>query len=126
MDVGADIDDTYVISLDFGTCFGSFTVDVVARFATRSLILNLEKGQVLWNWTEQKVRVYDAINNRWISYHNPEGTSVAGYNKNIIDDMYIEELITFIGAIGKPENYPNTLEKDIAVLKILNQVEGRL
>ena len=128
MDVGADIDDTYVISMDFGTCLGSLTVDVVARVAVRSLILNLENGQILWNWDEQKIKIYDALNQRWIFYHSPEGTSVAGYNKNIIDDMYIEELQSFIDAVRnkRPGLFQNTLDKDIAVLEILNRAEGRL
>ncbi len=41
MDVGADIDDTYTISVQSKTgIYGSITVDVVSRYATRSLILN--------------------------------------------------------------------------------------
>lgn len=126
MDIGADIDDTYAISMDFGTCLGSLTVDVVSRFATRSLILNLERAQIIWNWNESQIRVYDAENQRWIVYKNPEGTSVSGYNKNIIDDMYIEELKAFMDSIADPRKYPSSLDKDIAVLKVLNQAEGRL
>ena len=126
MDVGADIDDTYVISMDFGACLGTLTVDVVSRFATRSLILNLEKGQILWNWNEHQIKIYDAINQRWISFKHPEGTSVMGYNKNIIDDMYVEELRSFIDCVLNKKPYINSLDKDIAVLKILNRVEGKL
>jgi len=125
MDVGADIDDTYVISLDFGSCLGSLTVDVVSRYAARSLILNLEKGQILWNWNEQQIRVYDALNQRWITYENPAGSSVAGYNKNIVDEMYIDELRSFINHVTNNATYPNTLEKDIEVLRILNRAEGK-
>lgn len=125
-DVGADIDDTYVISLDFGTSLGTLTVDVVSRFATRSLILNLENAQILWNWNEHQIKIYDAINQRWISYQYPEGTSVMGYNKNIIDDMYTDELRSFITALKNPEMFPNTLDKDIEVLKILNRAEGKI
>ena len=126
LDVGADIDDTYVISMDFGTCLGTLTVDVVSRFATRSLILNLEKAQIIWNWNECQIKIYDAINQRWISYQHPEGTSVAGYNKNIIDDMYVEELKSFIECVTNKKTYQNSLDKDIAVLKILNQAEGKI
>ncbi len=125
-DIGADIDDTYVISMDFGVCLGTLTVDVVSRFATRSLILNLEKAQVLWNWNEHKIKIYDAINQRWIVYQHPEGTSVTGYNKNIIDDMYIEELNSFIDCVMNKQTYLNSLDKDIAVLEILNCVEGKI
>ena len=123
MDVGADIDDTYTVCMDFGYCFGTLTVDVVSRYATRSLILNFEKGQVLWNWNEGQIKVYDAQEQRWIYYKNPAGTSVSGYNINKIDDMYIEELKAFIDAISDNAKYPNTLPKDIAVLKILLDIE---
>jgi predicted dehydrogenase len=126
LDVGADIDDTYVISMDFGTCFGALTVDVASRFATRSLILNLENGQILWNWNEHQIKIYDAINQRWISYQHPDGTSVAGYNKNIIDDMYVGELKSFVDCVRDKMTYPNSLDKDIAVLKILNRAEGKI
>lgn len=126
MDVGADIDDTYVISMDFGNCLGNLTVDVVARFATRSLILNLENGQILWNWNDQQVKVYDARNNRWIHYNHATGRSVVGYNTNIIDDMYIDELHSFIEALDDPAKFHNSLEKDIDVLTILNKIEGQL
>ena len=124
-DVGAEIDDTYVISMDFGVCLGTLTVDVVSRFATRSLILNLENAQILWNWNEHQIKIYDAINQRWIFYQNPEGTSVTGYNKNIIDEMYIQELESFIDCVTNKQPYLNSLDKDIAVLKLLNRVEGK-
>lgn len=126
MDVGAKIDDTYVIIMDFGTCLGALTVDVVSRFAARSLILNLENAQILWNWNDHQVKIYDAINQRWIFYLNPEGTSVTGYNKNIFDDMYREELKSFIDSLLNKTIYPNTLDKDIDVLKILNRAEGKI
>jgi predicted dehydrogenase len=126
LDVGADIDDTYVIGMDFGTFFGALTVDVVARFATRSLILNLENAQILWNWNEHQIKIYDANNRRWVSYQHPEGISIAGYNKNIIDDMYVEELKSFINCVQDKTTYPNSLDKDIAVLKILNRAEGKI
>jgi|WetSurMetagenome_2_1015567.scaffolds.fasta_scaffold13642_2 predicted dehydrogenase len=126
MDVGAPIDDTYVIGMDFKTFFGNLTVDVVSRYATRSLILNLENAQILWNWSDREVKVFDAIGKRWITYRNPEGTSVEGYNKNIIDDMYIDELNAFITAIPDPKTFPNTLEKDIEVLRLLHRAEGKI
>ena len=126
MDVGADIDDTYVISLKFKESYGCMVVDVVSRYAIRSLILNLEYGQIMWRWDENVVKLYDAINERWIHYYLPEGKSVEGYNKNIIEDMYIEELKTFIDSISGKCKFPNTLDEDIKVLKLLYKFEGKL
>lgn len=126
MDVGADIDDSYVISMAFEECYGNMTIDVVSRYATRSLILNMEYGQILWRWDENVVKLYDAINHRWINYRSPEGQTAEGYNKNIIEDMYIEEIKTFIGALNGTDKFPNSLDEDIKVLQLLYKVEDRL
>jgi predicted dehydrogenase len=124
LDLGVDIDDTYVFSMEFDRFFGNITVDVVARYATRSLILNLERGQITWNWDNRNIRLYDAEKGRWIFLEEPQGCSSQGYNKNISDDMYIRELKAFIDALKNPGDFPNTLEKDIRVLQLLHRVEG--
>lgn len=122
-DVGAPIDDTYSIAMAWEHAFGTLTVDVVSRYATRSLIMNLEEGQVLWNWDERRVKVYDARAERWVVYHEPEGQSRPGYNRNIRDGMYIDELRSYLDAAAGSGEFPNTLRKDIAVLDLLGQVE---
>jgi predicted dehydrogenase len=126
MDVGADIDDTYIIAMDFGNSYGNITIDVVSRYATRSLILNMEHGQIVWRWDENIVKLYDAINRRWINYHYPEGQTIEGYNKNIIEDMYIDEIKSFIDAINGKGKFPNSLDEDIKILKLLHKVEDKL
>jgi predicted dehydrogenase len=123
MDVGADIDDTYVISLDFGNCYGNLTVDVVSRYATRSLILNMEYGQILWRWEDKVVKLYDTQKDKWIYYDQPKGISMEGYNDNIIEDMYVEEIKCFIDAINEKSIFPNSLDDDIQVLKLVYEVE---
>ena len=125
MDGGADIDDTYVISMDFGDCYGSMTVDVVSRYATRSLILNMDHGQILWRWDENIVKLYDAVNQRWIYYRSPEGEAAERYNRNIIEDMYIDEIKSFVDAIDGKDKFPNSLDEDIEILKLLQKAEGK-
>ena len=125
MDVGADIDDTYLISMDFGGAFGSMTVDVVSRYALRSLILNMERGQILWRWDESVVRLYDAANQRWISYTYPQAQAAAGYNQNIAEKMYIDELSAFLQAAEGKGKFPNTLDEDIKILELLHKLESR-
>lgn len=126
MNIMADIDDTYVISLDFGGFYGSMIIDVVSRYATRSLILNMEYGQILWRWDENVVKVYDAIGQRWINFYHSQGQTVEGYNRNIIEDMYIEELKSFIEAIDGGGEFPNSVDEDIKVLKLLQRIEGNV
>jgi len=124
MDVGADIDDTYALSLEFENAYGTVMVDVVSRYATRSLILNTEFAQLLWRWDDEEIRLYDALKGKWTGIDCPRGQSVGGYNKNIIESMYVDELGSFISAVKGQGQFPNTLDKDIAVLKLLEQMEG--
>jgi predicted dehydrogenase len=125
-DVGADVDDTYVLALDFGEAFGNLMVDVTSRYATRSLILNMERGQILWRWNENVLKVYDAVSQRWIPHYYPQGQTEEGYNKNIIENMYIEETNSFISAIEGKGTFPNSLDDDIEVLKLLYKLEGKI
>lgn len=124
--VGADIDDTYVIALDLGRAYGNLTIDVTSRYATRSLILNMERGQILWRWDENVVRLYDAVNRRWLHYYYPQGQRTEGYNINIIEDMYLEELGAFMNAAQGKGKFPNSLDEDIKILRLLYKMEGKL
>ena len=123
MDVGANIDDTYAISLDFNGIYGLLLVDVVSRYATRRFTMNLEKGQIIWKWDEQCVRLYDSDKKIWNQTQYPRGKSVEGYNSNIIEDMYIEEIQAFINAMKGTGIFSNSLEDDISVLEQLYKME---
>jgi len=123
MDVGADINDTYAIAMDFGGVLGSMTVDVVSRYGTRNLLLNMERGQLLWRWDEQEIKVYDAESQKWISHSYTQGDAAAGYNKNIAEDMYIEEMQAFLNALQGKKVFPNLLKEDIKVLQLLHTIE---
>jgi predicted dehydrogenase len=123
LDFGADIDDVYSVLLKFKDFIGTLVVDVTARVATRVLILNLENAQIRWDWNEKIVKVYDVKEARWVHYFDPEGKAAAGYDKNIIEEMYIQELGTFAGAAQKKNTYPNTLDDDIAILEMLEACE---
>lgn len=125
MDLGADIDDTYVVSLKLDQSFGSLMVDTTARYATRSLILNLEEAQILWRWDDKVVKLYDARVKEWQEIPLPEGRAAEGYNPNIIEEMYVDEIKAFVDAVQDKTPFPNTLDDDIKVLKILNQVEQK-
>ncbi|MCD6231373.1 Gfo/Idh/MocA family oxidoreductase [Candidatus Aerophobetes bacterium] len=123
MDVGAHIDDTYAVTIDFGDFYGVLLVDVVSRFATRRLTLNLEYAQIYWDWDAGYLKLYDARKQRWIIYYQPEGKAEVGYNRNIVEEMYIEEIKNFIDAINGKVSFPNTLEEDIEILQLLQKIE---
>lgn len=123
MDVGAPIDDTYVVTLRYPRALGVLLVDVVARAAVRKLLVNLERGQIAWDWADNAVRVYEADAERWITYGLPEPKAAAGYNKNIAEQMYIDEVAAFVDAASGGAPFPNTLADDIRVLELLYQAE---
>ena len=124
MDVGADIDDTYIIAMKFkNNIYGLINIDVVSRYATRNFILNMEKAQILWRWDENKIKLYDADTKNWSTIEYALGAAAEGYNKNIAEDMYVDELNAFIKAAKGEGKFPNTLEEDIAVLKVLEAAE---
>jgi predicted dehydrogenase len=123
IDFGPDIEDSYAFVLKYNGMVGSIVVDVAARYATRSLIINMELGQIQWRWDENCFNLYEVESNRWIKNNQPEFSSAAGYNKNIGEEMYIDEVKSFINGIKSPSSYPNTIDDDIKVLEILDKIE---
>jgi predicted dehydrogenase len=125
LDMGVDIDDTYAIALRGEGWIGSITVDVVSRYALRQLTLNLAGAQIQWRWDEKFVRVYDAETKEWTQIAEPEvAAAAAGYNANITEQMYIDEMDAFRQAVAGVKLFPSTLGDDIAVLSILEGVES--
>jgi predicted dehydrogenase len=124
MDVGAAIDDTYVLTLRYPRTLGVLIVDVVARAAIRRLLVNMERGQITWDWSDNAVCVYQSDTGKWAAHKLPEPKAAAGYNKNIAEQMYVDEIASFVGAISGGDAFPNTLADDIRVLNLLYQAEG--
>lgn len=125
MEMGVDIDDTYAMSLKFPEGhMGTVLVDVVARYALREFVLNMERAQIRWSWEGKSVRLYDADRGAWTEYHQSEGNAAAGYNKNIIEEVYIAEMRAFLAAARGEATFPNTLEDDVRILSIMETVES--
>lgn len=124
IDFGANIEDSYALVMKYSGMVGTLIVDVAARYAVRNLVINLEKGQIQWKWDDACVNLYEVENNRWIKFNQPEFTSASGYNKNIGEQMYIDEINAFINYFKGVKPFPNTIDDDIKVLEILNNVEN--
>lgn len=120
---GVEIDDTYAIALKFDGTFATFMIDTTARYAVRQLIMNLERAQIMWRWDQKVVMLYDANEKKWLELLLPEGKAAEGYNPNIIEDMYVDEMGAFIEAVNGKAEFPNSLERDINVLRLLHQIE---
>lgn len=123
-ELGCDIEDSYVASLDYGDFVGTLLVDVVARNATRNLIINFEEAQIQWRCDKEYLEIFEAKSGQWKFIEQGETIHEEGYAKNINENMYIEEIELFLKGIEHPEMYPNSLEKDKNVLKILLNIEN--
>jgi len=124
IDFGPMIEDSYAFLLNYQDKVGSIIVDVAARYALRNLVINMEKGQIQWRWDDSFFKLYESETNRWITYHQPEFTAASGYNKNIGEQMYIDEIKAFINGVSDKRQYPNSIEDDIKVLELLEQIEN--
>jgi len=124
-DIGAPIDDTYIIALKFRQGFGALIVDAVSRNAVRRLILNMERGQVIWHWENDWLDIYEASSRKWKRVTFKLGKAEKGYNKSIAESMYLDEIRAFVKGLGNRALYPNTLAKDLGVLSILEKADKK-
>ena len=99
-------------------------VDIISRFATRSLILNLQSAQIRWNWEDGVVRLYDAEQRKWSIAHESRGQAHEGYNSNLIEEMYVDEMKAFVDAVRLGTDFPHSLEKDIEVLRFVEAIDA--
>ncbi len=119
-----DIDDTYNLLMDYGQSIFNLSVDVVSRHATRRLVINGDKKQLYWDWDDNIIKVYDPVSNDWKVIKYDTVVAQDGYNKNITEQMYIEEMESFLKATNNERPFPNNLEHDHQVLKVLYAVEN--
>ena len=118
----SEIDDTYNCLMEYQDFLLNMTVDVVSRKAKRNLIINGDLGQLEWNWDKNEIIIYkNESTKEVISFDVMDAHS--GYNKNITEEIYIEEMQSFLLAAFKGKSYPNNLENDLRILRILEALE---
>ncbi len=118
-----EIDDTYNFLLDYETFLATITVDVVSRYATRRLLINGDRKQLVWDWNQKNTQIYDPVKGQWQTLEYQMMHAEAGYNPNIGENMYIDELLAFVDAVEGKGAFVNTMENDHNVLKLLYAVE---
>ena len=117
------IDDTYNFLLDYKDFMATFTIDVVSRYATRRLLINGDAKQLLWDWNLNQIQVYNPIKNEWENLPYKMKSAETGYNPNIGENMYIDELNAFINAVKGKKPFVNSMENDHKILKLLYAIE---
>jgi len=117
------IDDTYNILLDYENFLGAITIDVVSRHATRRLLINGDKKQLVWDWNQNNIQLYYPEIGKWKIVEYRMMNAEEGYNPNIGENMYIDEIKLFIDAIEGKDSFINTIKNDHNVLKLLYLIE---
>lgn len=123
-EIGCEIEDSYVSSLDYGDMIGGILVDVMSRYPARNLIINFQNGQIQWRWDSERLEVYDAVSDEKTYIVQAKQPHEEGYSDMIGEQMYIDEISAFLEGIHDKNFYPNTLQKDIRVLQLLNEIEN--
>jgi len=118
----ADIDDVYQMLLEFnGGAIGSMQVDIISRVPYRSFKMISEEGVIVWDWDKRLVSVYNVSSKEWKHHPQEKGRVVEGYVME--DDMYVEEMRHFVGAIEGKHQYMYSLEDDHKILELLYAAE---
>jgi predicted dehydrogenase len=117
------IDDTYQILLHGENYNLSLTVDTVSRYAMRNLLINGSEGIINWTWENNYVKIFSASNNEWNKVEFKKENAQPGYNENIIENMYVEELQQFIDTTLGSSTFFNTMEYDFMILQLLYTIE---
>ena len=123
-DMDADIDDVYAMTLKYKNgVLGTFMQDVVSRNSVRNLVLNGDKGQIIWQWDDRMIKLYNAGEKSWTHYIEPVGAAAAGYNPLIVEEMYIAEVKAFIDAIKNNTPVANSLDDDLKNVACIRIIE---
>ena len=79
--------------------------------------------QLYWEWNDNNIQIFDPNESKWkiISYDLIDAES--GYNKNISEQMYNEEIKAFLDRVRLNVEYPNSLQNDLKILKLLYSAE---
>lgn len=124
IDGASNIDDTYNIILDYQEKTINIVIDVVSREATRKLSIIGDRGTIKWDWNDKFISLFDGETQKNIIYNFEMSEACNGYNKNITETMYINELLNFlIATIDKNVSVSNTFEYDYEILKLLYALE---
>ncbi len=118
------------------TITGTILIDIVSRPAIRELRIAGEKGTLEWKWSRDYIllKKHDGVLELWETVYIGKGCAAEGYNENIPEQMYIDEIKSFIENVnGKRhckacmpktfKEYPYSREEEEAVIKMLKKVE---
>lgn len=124
-DFDADIDDIYHSVLRYpGGLLLNLSIEVISRpKATREFHMLCSEGRLVFSADQNCVRYIKTGDSDWTSISLENGTIEAGYINP--EEPYISEMRDFISSVEARDRFkfPNSLEKDVKVLQLLNSLE---
>jgi predicted dehydrogenase len=124
-DMDADIDDIYHCILRYPeNVLASISVEVLSRpLATRELNILGSLGKISFSSNEDFVKYIKVGDTDWTKVSLKTGELESGYINP--EGHYIDEMKDFLNAVDKCNRYifPNTLEKDVKILQLLNNLD---
>lgn len=124
-EIDADIDDIYHCLLRYPHgLLANITIEVISRpKATRELHVIGSEGRLVFSGDENSVRYIATGCADWTRIDLGAGTVERGYINP--EEPYISEMSDFVKAatMGDRRLFPNTLESDVRVLTLLNNLE---
>jgi len=118
-----DIDDYYNTLLQYPNgLMLNLTVEVLSRpDASRKMYIVGDQGACVWE--EQRLKYRGVDDAHWVICSLEEGHKESGYINP--EEPYIQEMNAFVNAVKSHDAsmYPNTLERDYAILNLLNTIE---
>ena len=125
-DLDIDFPDNYIITISHKNGNkGVFCQDVISRKGLRRLEVYSEKLHLFWEGTPQTLAVYDVKTKilKSVNLYNDVEQN-GGYNANIIENMYRDELKAFLSYVKNGKMPPYTFADDYKVLSMIDKIES--
>ena len=122
-----DYDDSYITTLEHqnGTK-GVFVVDVVSRVAQTYLEIVGENIHLTWDGSNDGLKIYNAAEKKiesFTAYENEVHNE--SYAANIVENTYLDEIKDFVNYVYKGTEPKWSIQKDYAVLDLIDKIEGQ-
>jgi predicted dehydrogenase len=124
--LNVDYNDNYLVLVEHATGHkGMIAVDVVSRKAVRNLEVFGEKIFLQWDGSPIGLKNYDYANKADVSVDiYDEIDQLEQYSKFVVENAYLNEIVSFFKAVTANEAPIYSFEKDLEILKIIDEIEA--
>lgn len=121
-----DYNDNYLLLIQHKNGHkGTLAVDVVSRKAVRNLEIYGEKLYIHWDGSPTGLYVYDFEAKKDVNIHlYEEIDQLNDYNSFVVENAYLNEVISFFEAVTEGKIPAYSFEKDKDILKIIDRIEA--